>query len=723
MKYLKWKYAFILLAAIALVTMLVMSQNAAISGDEFWHTVHSEDIMKYYKDGDKTASDVMLSKNMAYYGQSPDTFAAIIYKAFGIEDIMAVRHFINAFCGWVAILFVALLAKKIAGKYSESSDKKYVAALLAMILMLLSPRFMGHSLNNLKDVPFAAGAILSLYYILMFLDDLPKIRWSTVIKLTLALAFASSVRIGGLLFIAFFGLFAVVYYVWKRKELKHCFGKTLLWSLGIVVASYIIMVFTWPYALEKPVANPKEAFFAMSKYAVTLRQVFDGKMIWSDVLPLYYTPKFILMTIPSAVIVGIIVNLVLLRKNKKQWFYHCAVLFAFIFPVFWIAITGSNVYGGWRHSMFVYPPMVVCAALGFYSLIEIIKNKYGKYAVGLGFALLCIHPLAYCIRNHPYEVVYFNELEGGIKKAYGNYELDYYFHSLKEATQWVKNNAEKKADGSKIIVGAWHVKPVEYYLRKDTAEFQTTFIRYYEKGSSDWDYAIFVTTGINPEEIKNGSYPPKKNTVYKVEVDGIPICVVLKRGDKSDYLAAEAVKNNDIPAAISLYQKALAYDNQNETAALGLAQLYLQTNNVDSALVLLNGVLKYDSKSDQTNYLKAHALLMQGKNNEALNICDNMIKNNFKNNSAYSLAADIKLRQQPPDLMAAEGYLLGLVEIERFDNTTMQRLIAIYKAYGLDERNAAVKLYSILEEHFRKKGDNKTADQYADYIRQIFGGR
>ncbi|MDR1847553.1 MAG: hypothetical protein LBR17_05495 [Bacteroidales bacterium] len=706
-----WKNAFYLLAALSLVVLLVLSRDAGISGDEFFHTEHSENVLKYYAEGDKTAVTVTPSYNLPYYGQFPDTFSAMVYHLFGIDDIMAVRHLVNTFLGWVAILFTALLARKIGG------DR---AAVLTLVLMLVSPRFIGHSFNNLKDIPFAAAAIMIVYYIICFLDNLPAIKWSVAIKLALALAFGLSVRVGGLLFIAFFGLFALVYYIWKFKTLKPYFFKTFLWALGISVAGYIIMVIIWPFAMEAPVANVKEALDNMSKFATSLRQVFEGNAVWSDALPWYYTPKFIFMTIPTAVIVGVLLSIALLRNNRKQWFYYFAVFFSFVFPVLWIAINKSNVYGGWRHSMFAYPAMVACAGLGFNSLIEVLKNKYGKYAVGLGFALLCIHPLAFSIRNHPYEVVYFNELEGGVKKAYGNYEIDYYFHSLREATEWVMKNAEKKPDNSKIIVGAWHEKPVKYFLRNDTTNFTTTFIRYYEMGEKDWDYAIFATTGINPEQLRNGSYPPK-NTVYKVEVDNVPICVVVKRGDKSDYLATLQKDNKD--SAIALYHKALAYNPQNESAAFSLAQIYMQENKSDSVLALMNGILAYDPLSDQANYFKAYSLLMKGQNNEAATLCDKIIKHNFKYNAAYSLAAQAKLRQQPPDLVDAEKYLLGLIDIERFDNSTVQQLMAIYQAWGLDQRNAAAKVYSIMEEHFLKKGDKETATQYGDAVRNLMGGR
>ncbi|MDR1006931.1 MAG: tetratricopeptide repeat protein [Bacteroidales bacterium] len=709
---LNWKGAFCLLAAVSLIVMLILSQQAGISGDEFFHTEHSENVLKYYTDNDTTATAVTPNYNLPYYGQSPDTFSAIVYHVFGIEDIMAVRHFINSFLGWVAILFAALLAKKVGG---------WRAGLLTMILMLVSPRFIGHSFNNMKDVPFAAATIMTIYYIISFLQNLPTIKKSTAIKLALSLAFALSVRIGGLLLIAFFGLFALVYYIWQYKTLKPYFFKTLCWSLGIVITGYILMVLVWPFAMESPIANVKESFANMSKFATSLRQVFEGKMVWSDSLPYYYTPKFILMTIPSAVIAGIVVSIALLRKNKKQWFYYFVLFFAFVFPVFWIVINKANVYGGWRHSMFVYPAMVACAGLGFDSLIRIIKNKYGKYATAIAFCVLCIHPLAFSIRNHPYEVTYFNELGGGIKNAYGKYELDYYFHSIRQACDWIKANAVKKPDNSKIIVASWLPKPVSYYFRNDTSEFATTFVRYYERGDTDWDYAIFVTTGINPEQLRNGSYPPK-NTVHRIEVDGVPICVVLKREDKNDYLAKLELDKGNIPAAIELNKKALRYDNRNESAAYSLAQIYLQQNLPDSSLAILNSILEYNPLSDRINYLKAYCLLLKDQPNEAIALCDKLIANNPKNNTAYSLAANIKLRQQPPDLAGAEGYLMGLISTERFDNSTLEQLISIYRAYGLDERNAAVKLYSVLEKHFRDKGDEETADMYEGYIRRAYGG-
>ena len=350
-----WKYIFYALAAISLIMMIIASQKAGISGDEFFHTEHAKNVFNFYATGgkDSTATVVTETYNLPLYGQLIDNIAHGITILFNVDDYMALRHALNSIVGWLAILFVGLFVKRVAG---------WRAGVFAIILMIVSPRFIGHSFNNLKDIPFAAASMMSIYYIVKFLDELPKRKISTMIMLAISITFAIDVRVGGLIVIAYFALFALVYYIWKYKSLKKEFRKVFLWSLGIVFVGYFLSVLFWPYALVSPIDNPISTLKGMTNFSASLRQIFEGQAQWSDVLPWYYTPKFILMTIPMVVILGAIAGLVLMFKNKKQWFYYFVLLFSFIFPIFWIIINKSNVYGGWRHAIFTYPPLVAFSA-------------------------------------------------------------------------------------------------------------------------------------------------------------------------------------------------------------------------------------------------------------------------------------------------------------------------------------------------------------------------
>ena len=59
----------------------------------------------------------------------------------------------------------------------------------------------------------------------------------------------------------------------------------------------------------------------MSAFDTGIRQIFEGKSLWSDLLPWYYTPKFILMTIPIAVILGMVLFFIFCWRKKEDRFW------------------------------------------------------------------------------------------------------------------------------------------------------------------------------------------------------------------------------------------------------------------------------------------------------------------------------------------------------------------------------------------------------------------
>ncbi|MDE7102865.1 MAG: hypothetical protein K2O46_01270, partial [Bacteroidales bacterium] len=517
---------------------------------------------------DSTAAVMRSDYNLPSYGQAVDNFAYALTRWFGIDDVMQTRHTVNVVFAWLAMLYAALLAYRLGGR-------KWLPAIFTLVLFFFSPRFMGHGFNDLKDSNLAAVMLIGIYYITVFLQEFPKQRVSTLVMLGICIGLATAIRIGGLLLIAYLGFFALVYFI-RQYGLKSLYAagdnRRLFWrnmvgyGLLVAVGGYILAVLLWPFALRAPIKNPMETFTSMSQFAISIRQLFEGKLQWSNQLPWYYTSKFILMTVPTAVMTGAIIRLVTgWRQGKGFWTF--LLLFCFVFPVFWITYTKANVYGGWRHSMFAYPTLVVLAGLGFDDLVALCRRPALRYAfIALPFVLLW-HPVRHYIKNHPYEYVYFNEWAGGVKQAYGRYELDYYYHSTREAAEWVMAHADtsRLAPGEKIRVVSWHYASLKYYLR-DTAHFQADFSRIYDMGDRDWDYAVFTVTGMNPDWIKNRVAFPPVNTVYTVEVDGKPICIVLQRTDKSDFYGYEAMRRGEADSAIGLFRQALAVNPYNEQA-------------------------------------------------------------------------------------------------------------------------------------------------------------
>ncbi len=375
-----WFWAFVAVAIAAFVALSVMSQDAGNSGDEDGFQIpQGRNVVNYFATGGEDTT-CMTFQNLKYYGSSPDVIAEFVNRSFEVDNIHQTRHLFNAWMGWLAILFSGLIAWVIGG---------WRAGVFTMLLLFFSPRFLGHSLNNPKDIPFAAACIGAIYYMIRFFQQFPKVKITTLVLMILCIAFSISVRVGGLILYGYLGLFAIIFLILKMKERKNSlenssllavfdwkeWGRMLVYGLMIVLASFFMGILLWPYALQAPIAHTWASYTEMSAFSISLRQVFGGDFLWSDVLPWYYTPKFILMTIPLSVMVGFLLFLFTFWKDRRNGFLYFVLLFAFIFPIFWIIYTNANVYGGWRHALFTYPPLVILAGLGFDLTVRWIQEK------------------------------------------------------------------------------------------------------------------------------------------------------------------------------------------------------------------------------------------------------------------------------------------------------------------------------------------------------------
>jgi hypothetical protein len=369
-----WVWVFVGLAVSIFLALPLMSLDSGNSGDEdYWQYPHAERIYNYYATfGADTAYRTVPEMNP--YGMWFEAIGVAMVKMFNIDNYHATRHIMNALIGALAILF--------AGLFAKNCGRSWRTGAIVLILLFLSPSFLGHSFNNPKDIPFAAMFMVALYYIHKFILEYPKFSIQTSIKLALSLGLAIGIRVGGLLLFAYFGMFIACFYLFKNKPHEYfskinikILKKLLLYFLCIVCGAFLITMLVHPYIMSNPFVNTWKAFADISHFNVGIRQLFEGTMQWSDYLPWYYTPKLILMTIPIAVIIGLILFFILLWKDKKNYFNYFIIFFAFFFPIFWIVYTNANVYGGWRHSLFAYPPMVVAAGLGFHLTIEWILQK------------------------------------------------------------------------------------------------------------------------------------------------------------------------------------------------------------------------------------------------------------------------------------------------------------------------------------------------------------
>ena len=607
--YFSWKKTFYILAVLGLVLLPFLSLDAGISGDEEVHYIHSQKVLDYYTSfGKDTAALFTPESHLAYYGQSFDNFTTLLINWFNIEDIYRFRHVCNAIIGWFAILVAASLAVFLSG---------YRAGVFTLFILFLSPRFVGHAFNNLKDIPFAFGYIVALYFLFRLIEGLPKPRFRYVLFLILGIALAISIRIGGavlIFYLLFFtGLYLLSYFLKERALVTlPVVSRSFLVVILVSVGGYLMGLLFWPYALENPVKNPVTAFRVMASFPTTLRQIFEGEYIWSDQLPWYYLLKYMLITIPTLVWMGIILFLVFMRgiMKSRRWIFIFLLLISFAFPVLFVIYKDSNLYGAWRHLLFVYPPLIILSGLGYEYLLARYSTRIVRVVVTIGFLIMAFHPVRFMVRNHPYQYLYYNEWIGGLRGAYGTYETDYYFHSMREASEWLIQYLSERDVREKVIVAANF--PVSWFFRECESVDKVSYMKYYERGNVDWDYAIIGNSYIHPFQLRNAIWPPG-NTLHTIKAEGVPVCAILVRPSKNDLRGSRLLKGGEYPLAVQTLKSALTGDPQNESVHLNLALAYIKEGEMDSARKVIDRVTTIYPDYDVAMDLMAEIYLLENR--------------------------------------------------------------------------------------------------------------
>ncbi|MBK7873453.1 MAG: tetratricopeptide repeat protein [Saprospiraceae bacterium] len=687
------------LAGFTLIITIILSLGSGINADDEYQNDYSEKLVSYYATMGQDTSALNISKgNMHLYGGFFDLVTGLTNKALGYDTLdrgyHQVRHVYNAIFGVLAMLFVGLMAKEIAG---------WRAGILALLFIFLSPRFLGHSLMNPKDIPFAAGFAIANYYIILLLKTLPKPKWSTLIGLALGIALALATRAGGLLLLGYLGLFLGLDFLFKHgfkglSTQSKLVGTYAMYGIGIAVTGYVLAILTWPYALQSPIANPLKALGEFSELGIKIRVLFEGENVMSDKTVWYYPVLWIIKTIPLYVLTGFVGSLILLRSILKKYapIPVLLMLFASIFPVAYIVYKNSILHDGWRHLMFVYPSMVVMATL-FWLVLEsfFTKNKVFKYAIYGVLGLLMLESAIFIVRNPHYSYVYFNPIGGGLKGAYGNFETDYWGVSTKQAINWMEKQGiigDNMQDTVVIGTSFWY--PVSRLAGKYGDKVQVKYTRFNNRYSEEWDYGIYPSRYIRGPHLRSDKWPNSR-AIYAVKANNVPLTAIEKDADHFAYQGEAAIKAQNWLEATNQLQKEVAAHPDNELAWQSLASVYINTGNFPQAINAANESLRAAPQNETSLYFLGLAYLNTGNTEAGINALKESLDANDENSIVcYYLGVAYQQQQNWAEVVR---YALRAIELnQRFK-----------QAYEL----AAV--------GFEQQGDAQTAAQYRQVASQL----
>jgi Tfp pilus assembly protein PilF len=339
------------------------------------------------------------------------------------------------------------------------------------------------------------------------------------------------------------------------------------------------------------------------------------------------------ITIPLIVFAGIAVFIFTAKKSysDNQKIQLLLVIFSILFPLVYVLLKGSNLYGSWRHFLFVYPGIILLAALGFHAFFKRFKHRIIRITVIVLLLVLSFHPLKFMASNHPYYYLYYNQLVGGLKGAYGNYETDYYYHSMRQGAEWLQEYLKNEPHSNPVTVGGNF--PIQWYFRNDKA-VNFVYIPYQNRSDYNWDYAIIANSYIPPCQLKNKTWPPA-NTIHTITADGIPICAVIKRVTNDDLEGLHALEKGDNIKSASLLQKAVQEDPQNEWICYKFAQSLASQNRNEEAVQLFEKCLEINPEFEPALMMLGDQALIEHDKVKAATYFRKVIGSNRKYLDAY----------------------------------------------------------------------------------------
>ena len=663
---------------------LAMALETGLNEDEKYHQKYIEGLDAFYSTfgEDKRATDLEFA-NIVVYGGFMDVITIGANKILGFEEsdieFYSVRHFLIALIGLLGILFTGLLGRILGG---------WRTGFAALLIIFLTPRFLGHVAINPRDIPFAAGYTMSIYFMIRFFQSLPKVPLKVLIGLILGMALTIGTRSGGFLLYGYFGLFGLLHFLWclqdKRIANDGLFMRYLKYGLIVALASFVLALLFWPFGLSNPIENVQESLRQFSNFKTVIRVLFGGQFIWSsEIASQTYIFTWLSMALPSLLLLGLLLFVVFIRGGWKRYnkFYLSLVLFGFLFPILYIIIRQSNLYTGMRHLLFIVPMLAVLAALGWdylYDKLSRTKNNKVKWAAVGAFTLFSIFPLTHIISQFSTCYVYFNELSNGRSGAFGNYESDYWGISIKQAFEWMEDQGLFEGD-EPMTIGC----NSNFVLKKYVAKYphvKVGYSRFREMYETNWDYAIYTNFLIDGGHLRSSRFKDN-NLVHVIGSPDAPVGMIYKntpeRWATNGHLA---LKNNNAQEAIGLFEQEIQRNPNNASAQLGLGKAYFNSQQLDKAVNAFEELLAINPDSHVGLLYGGLSYLNTGKLNEAMRIFSRAVELNQRDANALYYQGVIYSRQG--DMRRAIETLQSAIEANPRQPQAYQLLIQLFNQQG-----------------------------------------
>lgn len=332
--------------------------------------------------------------------------------------------------------------------------------------------------------------------------------WSIFCKALLPgifLGLVTSVRVLG----PFAGLLVGLYFLLGKS--RRPIGTFLVYA-GIAL---LTMYLTWPFLWADPVGNFILVLRHMSNNPTAVNVLFKGSEYSSLDLPASYLPTLLGITLSEPVwplaLAGLGLAGFRIVQKKMEWRDFGMVLLWFGLPFIYVVLTRPPMYDGYRHFLFILPPVFIVIGLFFESIRERIRQAWFRWAL----LILCALPgIGGILSMHPYEYAFYNSYIGGPAGAFRQYDADYWLTCYREALEPINQKAD---ESPRVIV------PLQAGLAQQAASEGVNIIKYDSQKYSAESGDYFLLTTRFGRDLQDW---PATEPVWTVGRSGALYCVV-----------------------------------------------------------------------------------------------------------------------------------------------------------------------------------------------------
>lgn len=436
------KFPIAILLTVNLIVGLMTFRDYGLSLDEPLFYSYADAIGYAYSPAEWFSGDFDL---IHAYGSSPGDHAnrgpgyillarlpARLLQNLGL-DMAASWHLVNFLTFQVGLYFFYIFCLR---------WMKPWAAFAATALLSSQPILWEHAFINPKDPSFLVFFLITLELGFRMADRLAnpqpaETRWQTfkhILLPAILLGLTTNIRVLGPLA----ALLAGVYFLTLRRPAR------IWWFIPYGLIAYAVMVITWPFLWEAPIGKFIRVVQFMSYNPTTLQVYFYGALYPANELPLRYLPAMMLFTLTEPVWplagLGFVVATIKALRKSIQWQTLLPTLGWFAIPFFYVLLHRPPMYDGFRHFLFILPPLFVLAGIALDALFKWLQRAWLQAVIIVVLLLPGIIP---GIRLHPYQYTYYNQFVGGTAEAVNRFETDYWLTCYKEAVEQLIPFADK----------------------------------------------------------------------------------------------------------------------------------------------------------------------------------------------------------------------------------------------------------------------------------------